>query len=203
MAFTVHAVDRIKFYSLNSKLLSTNYVPSGVRIARRSPQFRSGHCGRRWRHAAARPAVVKREPRPSIPEAQEASCNASDWATTTSSIPAAAQPLHRHRRSPALVNGEITHDLQGKGCLITLPGRWRALHARGAETVAAGHPRHQDTRAASATIRPHSSSKAVTIAMAPTVQAERIKRLSIRERIGIMSPFKLVLAAVPGSVPDP
>jgi hypothetical protein len=39
--------------------------------------------------------------------------------------------------------------------------------------------------------------------MAPTVQAERIKRLSIRERIGIMSPFKLVLAAVPGSVPDP
>ena len=131
MAFTVHAVDRIKLYSLKPKLLSTNYVPSGVRISRRSPQFRSGQCGRRRRHAAAHSAGVEREPRPSIPEAQEASCNASDWATTTSSIPAAAQPLHLHRRSPALLNGEITHDLQGKGCLISLPGRWRELRARG------------------------------------------------------------------------
>jgi DNA-directed RNA polymerase specialized sigma subunit len=36
------------------------------------------------------------------------------------------------------VNGEITHYLRDKGFLITVPGRWRELHARGQKLLRQG-----------------------------------------------------------------
>ena len=36
------------------------------------------------------------------------------------------------------VNGEITHYLRDKGFLISVPGRWRELHARGQKLLRQG-----------------------------------------------------------------
>jgi DNA-directed RNA polymerase specialized sigma subunit len=41
------------------------------------------------------------------------------------------------------VNGEITHYLRDKGFLITVPGRWRELHARGQKLIRQGLPADQ------------------------------------------------------------
>ena len=54
--------------------------------------------------------------------------------------------LHRPGRSPnhfiayarPFVNGEITHYLRDKGFLISVPGRWRELHARGQKLLRNG-----------------------------------------------------------------
>ena len=51
------------------------------------------------------------------------------------------------------VNGEITHYLRDKGFLISVPGRWRELHAQGPEVAAAGHSRRSDPRAVGAYTR--------------------------------------------------
>jgi DNA-directed RNA polymerase specialized sigma subunit len=55
---------------------------------------------------------------------------------------------HRPGRSPnhfiayarPYVNGEITHYLRDKGFLISVPGRWRELHARGQKLLREGTP---------------------------------------------------------------
>ena len=41
------------------------------------------------------------------------------------------------------VNGEITHYLRDKGFLISVPGRWRELHARGQKLQRRGIPADQ------------------------------------------------------------
>jgi len=41
------------------------------------------------------------------------------------------------------VNGEITHYLRDKGFLISVPGRWRELHARGQKLLRQGLPADQ------------------------------------------------------------
>ena len=41
------------------------------------------------------------------------------------------------------VNGEITHYLRDKGFLISVPGRWRELHARGQKLLRQGIPSDQ------------------------------------------------------------
>jgi DNA-directed RNA polymerase specialized sigma subunit len=54
--------------------------------------------------------------------------------------------IHRPGRSPnhfiayarPFVNGEITHYLRDKGFLISVPGRWRELHARGKKLLRQG-----------------------------------------------------------------
>jgi DNA-directed RNA polymerase specialized sigma subunit len=54
--------------------------------------------------------------------------------------------IHRPGRSPnhfiayarPFVNGEITHYLRDKGFLISVPGRWRELHARGQKLLREG-----------------------------------------------------------------
>jgi DNA-directed RNA polymerase specialized sigma subunit len=54
--------------------------------------------------------------------------------------------IHRSGRSPnhfiayarPFVNGEITHYLRDKGFLISVPGRWRELHARGQKLLRHG-----------------------------------------------------------------
>jgi DNA-directed RNA polymerase specialized sigma subunit len=54
--------------------------------------------------------------------------------------------IHRPGRSPnhfiayarPFVNGEITHYLRDKGFLISVPGRWRELHARGQKLLRQG-----------------------------------------------------------------
>lgn len=54
--------------------------------------------------------------------------------------------IHRPGRSPnhfiayarPFVNGEITHYLRDKGFLISVPGRWRELHARGQKLMRQG-----------------------------------------------------------------
>jgi len=54
--------------------------------------------------------------------------------------------IHRMGRSPnhfiayarPFVNGEITHYLRDKGFLISVPGRWRELHARGQKLLRQG-----------------------------------------------------------------
>jgi DNA-directed RNA polymerase specialized sigma subunit len=56
--------------------------------------------------------------------------------------------IHRPGRSPnhfiayarPFVNGEITHYLRDKGFLISVPGRWRELHARGQKLLRQGIP---------------------------------------------------------------
>ena len=55
---------------------------------------------------------------------------------------------HRPGRSPnhfiayarPFVNGEITHYLRDKGFLISVPGRWWELHARGQKLLREGQP---------------------------------------------------------------
>jgi DNA-directed RNA polymerase specialized sigma subunit len=59
--------------------------------------------------------------------------------------------IHRPGRSPnhfiayarPFVNGEITHYLRDKGFLISVPGRWRELHARGQKLLREGTPPDQ------------------------------------------------------------
>ena len=59
--------------------------------------------------------------------------------------------IHRPGRSPnhfiayarPFVNGEITHYLRDKGFLISVPGRWRELHARGQKLLRQGSPENQ------------------------------------------------------------
>ena len=59
--------------------------------------------------------------------------------------------IHRPGRSPnhfiayarPFVNGEITHYLRDKGFLISVPGRWRELHARGQKLLREGTPADQ------------------------------------------------------------
>jgi len=59
--------------------------------------------------------------------------------------------IHRPGRSPnqfiayarPFVNGEITHYLRDKGFLISVPGRWRELHARGQKLLREGAPVHE------------------------------------------------------------
>ena len=59
--------------------------------------------------------------------------------------------IHRPGRSPnhfiayarPFVNGEITHYLRDKGFLISVPGRWRELHARGQKLLREGTPANQ------------------------------------------------------------
>jgi len=59
--------------------------------------------------------------------------------------------IHRPGRSPnhfiayarPFVNGEITHYLRDKGFLISVPGRWRELHARGQKLLRQGTPANQ------------------------------------------------------------
>ena len=41
------------------------------------------------------------------------------------------------------VNGEITHYLRDKGFLISVPGRWRELHARGQKLLREGTTAHE------------------------------------------------------------
>ena len=41
------------------------------------------------------------------------------------------------------MNGEITHYLRDKGFLISVPGRWRELHARGQKLLRQGSPENQ------------------------------------------------------------
>jgi len=59
--------------------------------------------------------------------------------------------IHHTGRSPnhfiayarPYVNGEITHYLRDKGFLISVPGRWRELHARGQKLLRQGVPANQ------------------------------------------------------------
>ena len=59
--------------------------------------------------------------------------------------------IHRPGRSPnhfiayarPYVNGEITHYLRDKGFLLSVPGRWRELHARGQKLLREGNPPDQ------------------------------------------------------------
>ena len=59
--------------------------------------------------------------------------------------------IHRPGRSPnhfiayarPFVNGEITHYLRDKGFLISIPGRWRELYARGQKLLREGNPPDQ------------------------------------------------------------
>jgi DNA-directed RNA polymerase specialized sigma subunit len=59
--------------------------------------------------------------------------------------------INRPSRSPnhfiayarPYVNGEITHYLRDKGFLISVPGRWRELHARGQKLLRQGVPADQ------------------------------------------------------------
>ncbi|MCP9776890.1 MULTISPECIES: sigma-70 family RNA polymerase sigma factor [unclassified Cyanobium] len=52
-------------------------------------------------------------------------------------------PNHFIAYARPFVNGEITHYLRDKGFLITVPGRWRELHARGQKLLRQGTPADQ------------------------------------------------------------
>jgi DNA-directed RNA polymerase specialized sigma subunit len=47
-------------------------------------------------------------------------------------------PNHFIAYARPFVNGEITHYLRDKGFLISVPGRWRELHARGQKLLREG-----------------------------------------------------------------
>ena len=49
-------------------------------------------------------------------------------------------PNHFIAYARPFVNGEITHYLRDKGFLISVPGRWRELHARGQKLLRQGMP---------------------------------------------------------------
>lgn len=49
-------------------------------------------------------------------------------------------PNHFIAYARPYVNGEITHYLRDKGFLISVPGRWRELHARGQKLLHQGIP---------------------------------------------------------------
>jgi DNA-directed RNA polymerase specialized sigma subunit len=52
-------------------------------------------------------------------------------------------PNHFIAYARPFVNGEITHYLRDKGFLISVPGRWRELHARGQKLLRQGTPASQ------------------------------------------------------------
>jgi DNA-directed RNA polymerase specialized sigma subunit len=52
-------------------------------------------------------------------------------------------PNHFIAYARPYVNGEITHYLRDKGFLISVPGRWRELHARGQKLLRQGIPAFQ------------------------------------------------------------
>ena len=52
-------------------------------------------------------------------------------------------PNHFIAYARPFVNGEITHYLRDKGFLISVPGRWRELHARGQKLLRQGTPADQ------------------------------------------------------------
>ncbi|MFO7628038.1 MAG: sigma factor [Prochlorococcaceae cyanobacterium] len=52
-------------------------------------------------------------------------------------------PNHFIAYARPFVNGEITHYLRNKGFLISVPGRWRELHARGQKLVREDIPADQ------------------------------------------------------------
>jgi len=52
-------------------------------------------------------------------------------------------PNHFIAYARPFVNGEITHYLRDKGFLISVPGRWRELHARGQKLLRQGVPANQ------------------------------------------------------------
>jgi RNA polymerase sigma factor (sigma-70 family) len=52
-------------------------------------------------------------------------------------------PNHFIAYARPYVNGEITHYLRDKGFLISVPGRWRELHARGQKLQRRGIPADQ------------------------------------------------------------
>jgi DNA-directed RNA polymerase specialized sigma subunit len=52
-------------------------------------------------------------------------------------------PNHFIAYARPYVNGEITHYLRDKGFLISVPGRWRELHARGQKLLRQGIPATQ------------------------------------------------------------
>jgi DNA-directed RNA polymerase specialized sigma subunit len=52
-------------------------------------------------------------------------------------------PNHFIAYARPYVNGEITHYLRDKGFLISVPGRWRELHARGQKLLRQGIPANQ------------------------------------------------------------
>lgn len=49
-------------------------------------------------------------------------------------------PNHFIAYARPFVNGEITHYLRDKGFLLSVPGRWRELHARGQKLLREGQP---------------------------------------------------------------
>ena len=52
-------------------------------------------------------------------------------------------PNHFIAYARPFVNGEITHYLRDKGFLISVPGRWRELHARGQKLMREGVAAHE------------------------------------------------------------
>jgi len=52
-------------------------------------------------------------------------------------------PNHFIAYARPFVNGEITHYLRDKGFLISVPGRWRELHARGQKLLREGTTAHE------------------------------------------------------------
>jgi len=52
-------------------------------------------------------------------------------------------PNHFIAYARPYVNGEITHYLRDKGFLISVPGRWRELHARGQKLLREGAAAHE------------------------------------------------------------
>ncbi|MCT0249306.1 sigma-70 family RNA polymerase sigma factor [Synechococcus sp. CS-205] len=52
-------------------------------------------------------------------------------------------PNHFIAYARPYVNGEITHYLRDKGFLISVPGRWRELHARGQKLLREGTAAHE------------------------------------------------------------
>ena len=52
-------------------------------------------------------------------------------------------PNHFIAYARPYVNGEITHYLRDKGFLISVPGRWRELHARGQKLMREGVAAHE------------------------------------------------------------
>ena len=52
-------------------------------------------------------------------------------------------PNHFIAYARPFVNGEITHYLRDKGFLISVPGRWRELHARGQKQLREGKAAHE------------------------------------------------------------
>jgi len=52
-------------------------------------------------------------------------------------------PNHFIAYARPFVNGEITHYLRDKGFLISVPGRWRELHARGQKLLREGTAAHE------------------------------------------------------------